>query len=679
MTVSTARPLVPGLVPEPRDITLLGGDADLCQDVRLVTSDVLPMQRKAMRGILTSAGIRVVANKKKYVVEAKVVAATDFDLADVPEAAREEYYELEIQGSLIFIRAPGQHGILWGTQTLAAIFRQVALGTAIPNCLVRDWPNLPDRGIFVECKWGPDRMDLLDWSLVIDRMAALKMNRLGIGLYGCWGNCRFEGGPTEFLMVPVPGHEELKSEKHLRWYSPAEKAWREETYLPAMFAANFLGDVVRNGAEKGITVIPFVNSLGHNTLIPRLMPEISAKTADGQPTGVGYSIADPRTREFIEAFYGSIIERYYPEGIDFFHIQMDEVWPDYPDPNDPAKVASPWCEAPVSKARSNEENLQDYVLWLVKMLTDKGVGKVVMWNDQLTRHMDALDAGFAAALEQAGLKDRLILHWWWYSNDALNDKTHVAIGKKLGIEGWVAPMTCYFNWSRYDYRRPNIELMMCMAKQEGARGAISYAVHDPSHADHEALLANYAWSGTDVSHEEFEAHFAGRYGQGRDTYLAGIAALRAAHVAPLSHCYQYTYSYTGKGVAFPRAYPAEALGRLAALEGDPAADLRQAAAKAAEAAEAFAALAGREDYPETDRACVRSLRANAERVRGLATVFAVLLDQRAGKTGKEALAAARGTLLEAMAIIEKHQPDWVVPATLMGLSPLLEALDAMLA
>ena len=55
MTVPTDRPLVPGLVPEPRDVSLLGGDAELSQDVRLVTSNVLPMQRKAMRGILTSA------------------------------------------------------------------------------------------------------------------------------------------------------------------------------------------------------------------------------------------------------------------------------------------------------------------------------------------------------------------------------------------------------------------------------------------------------------------------------------------------------------------------------------------------------------------------------------------------------------------------------------------------
>ena len=29
-----------------------------------------------------------------------------------------------------------------------------------PNMLIRDWPSLPNRGIFVENKWGPDRMKL---------------------------------------------------------------------------------------------------------------------------------------------------------------------------------------------------------------------------------------------------------------------------------------------------------------------------------------------------------------------------------------------------------------------------------------------------------------------------------------------------------------------------------------
>ena len=172
---------------------------------------------------------------------------------------------------------------------------------------------------------------------------------------------------------------------------------------------------------------------------------------------------------------------------------MDEVWPDYPWPDDPQKVGEPWCQCEKCRAHTKEKNLQDYVIWLVGMLVSKGVGKVVMWNDQMTRHMSAFDSKFVKRLEKAGLKDRLVIDWWWYSNKELNDTTRVRVGKKLGIDGWVTPMTCYFNWSTYDYRLLNVDMMLRMGAEEGGCGAVSYAVHDTSHLDHEALLAGLAW------------------------------------------------------------------------------------------------------------------------------------------------------------------------------------------
>ncbi|MBN2448734.1 MAG: family 20 glycosylhydrolase [Lentisphaeria bacterium] len=684
MSSMEARLAVPGLFPDPREVVLTGGETDLSQDVRLATNNVLPLQRKAMRGILTEAGVRVVANKKKYVIEATVAPEDAFELGDVPEAARPEYYELELRGSLVFIRTPGQSGALWATQTLGAIFRAFANGCRPPNLRIRDWPALPNRGIFVESKWGPDRMVLPDWCTLIDRLSTLKLNRLGIGLYGCWGNCRFEGAPTEFLQVPVPGHEDLRKEHRLTWYSPARKEWCEETYEAPMFRDNFLAEVVNYGREKGVTVIPFVNSLGHNTLIPRLLPRVSAKDADGSPRGVGYSIADPATREFIEGFYGSIIERFFPAGIDFFHIQMDEVWPDYPDPDDPHRTASPWCEAPVSTARGREENLRDYILWLVRMLTDKGVGKVVMWNDQLTRHMDILDDAFLRALEEAGLKDRLILHWWWYSNDALNDKTHVRLGAEKGIEGWVAPMTCYFNWSRYDYRRPNIARMLEMAFAEGATGAVSYAVHDPGHTDHEALLASCAWSGMDPGGiAAVQERWAACFGAGRNAFLAAAEdVVQAATAFPtLASCWHYTYTYCGKDLPWPRPYPGEALERLCKLEGvDAAAQLAACAATAARAQESLAGVAQAEDLESTAKACALSLAADAARIRAVARTFAFLVALRQGTLPAAAAAecaAATETLLAAMAVVEKGKPDWVAPACLQSLSVLLRFLEQL--
>ncbi len=689
MTACTDCLNLPGLLPAPRNVTFLGGTAELSEDVRLVTSDVLPLQRKAMRGILTSAGIRVVANKKKFIIEAKVGDMADLDVSDVPEAARDEYYELEVRDNRVYIRTATQAGALWGTQTLGCIYRANALGHEIPNVLIRDWPDMPSRGIFVESKWGPDRMALSDWYLVIDRLSALKMNCLGVGIYGCWGKCRFEGKPTEFLMVPVPDHPELQTEKTLRWYSPDEKEWMDEPYLPAVFEEDFYGDIVAYGKEKGVTIIPFVNSLGHNTMIPRQMPEISAKDGDDNPVGVGYCLSEPKTREFLEAFYGSIVERYYPDDIPYFHVELDEVWPDFADPEDPGKSADPWCQCPDCRKTSDEERLQDYIVWLVGMLTQKGVGKVVVWNDQLTRHMDALNSALPAKLEAAGLADRLILHWWCYSNDTVNDKTRVALGNELGVDGWVAPMTCYFNWERYSTRLRNIELMMAMAHDENATGAVAYSVHDPAWADHEALLASYAWNYDAVaSCEEQLQHWAlGRFGQNTAAFQDALGALQkaAADYPALGHCYHYRYTYCKADAPFPRPFPGEALAVLAALPAaDAATQLAEAAALADTAAAAFVALEQEEDVTGDDRDCVRSLLGEAARTSALAASFSFLvtLYDAAGASAIPAeaaadCAAAREKLLQAMTTLEGNKPDWVVPASLQSLSVLLEFLDQL--
>ena len=52
------------LFPQPKQLVLTEGTSELSIDVRLSTSNVLPLQRKAVRSVLAAAGVRVVANKK---------------------------------------------------------------------------------------------------------------------------------------------------------------------------------------------------------------------------------------------------------------------------------------------------------------------------------------------------------------------------------------------------------------------------------------------------------------------------------------------------------------------------------------------------------------------------------------------------------------------------------------
>ncbi len=679
---------IPLMVPEPRELEFLEGETTLSEDVRLVTSNVLPLFRKSMRTALSETGIRVVANKKRFIVEARIEKAEALDLSRVPEEVYSEFYEIRIEGNHALIRAMDQPGVLWAACTLGAILRFGLRRGNLPNLRVRDWPGMHDRGIFVESKWGPDRMTKDDWCRLLDRMASLKMNRLGIGLYGCWC-CQYEGKITEFLMVPVPDHPEIHTEKTIKYYSPNEGGeWIEETYLPKMFEEDFLGDVVAYAKEKGISVIPFVNSLGHNTLFPRMLPEISAKDEDGKPVGAGYCLSTPETRAFIEAFYGSIIDRYFPDGCPYFHIQMDEVYSTRADVSDPARALDPWCRCEQCRAKSREELLQEYIVWLVQTLVNKGVDKVVIWNDQLTRHMDVLDAGFAERLEKAGLKEHLVIHWWWYSNAALSPAVDPALGTKLGIEGWVGPMTCYFNWSRYSTRLRNIEMMMELGWRRGARGAMAYSVHDPGWADHEALLASYAWNCRSMGplHRALPHWAEFMLGDKALLYTEARDALEQAAENPaVAACWYYPYTYYAEGRPFPRHYPEEPLEHLGKDSETALENLKQSESLAARAAELFAKiLEGREGMHARTLEVFESLLAESERTRALAAVFACLLEVRrqaaAGKIEDQAgdsVAAARERLVQAMTACEKNKPRWVVPAVLRDLSVLLQFLDQL--
>jgi hypothetical protein len=671
------------ILPPPREVSATGSQFPV-SSMRLHAAGLSEDLQRCLVEILVHAGLPV-SNDGLWVLDVAQLAVSEVG-ADVPRSVVEQYYELTIDEGTVQLAGGGAQGLLWGAQTLADLAGR-SDSINLPAGHVRDWPDLLHRGLFIEDKWGPDRMLLADWQLLVDRLARLKMNTLGIGLYGCWGGCRFEGQPTEFLMVPIPGQPQLQTPKHLRWYSPCAGAWREEHHLPRMFEEDFLGKVVAYGQQRGVTVVPFVNSLGHNTMIPRLLPEVSARDADGTTRQIGYCLSTPATRDFIEGFYGSILARYYPDGADLFHIQLDEVWPEYADLDDPHKRVDPWCQCPACSQRSAEENLQDYILWLVQMLIDKGVGKVVMWNDQLTRHMDALDSGFAARLRDAGLTDRLILHWWWYNNEALNERTRVAIGRDLGLSGWVAPMTCYFNWERYSPTRRNIELMMAMGHEEGGEGAVAYSVHDPAWADHEMLLASYGWNFAATGSAETNQQLWARacFGDAAEAVLAASADICAAAARPsLARCYYYRYSYCQPDGPWPRPYPGLALDAIEALRGDSADELHAAAQDAGSAVVALLGMLEGSALGPHEQACLRSLAGVAARIQGLAGTFSWLLRLRAalaaGTTDARLAnecARRRDELLGALTVMEDNMPSWLVPSALMGLGPLLSFLEQL--
>jgi hypothetical protein len=349
------------------------------------------------------------------------------------------------------------------------------------------------RGLYVESKWGPDLMALDDWRHLIDEMAFLRMNSLGIGVYGCWV-VQYDGKRTEFLMVPFPDHPRLQTPKTIRWYSPAAQGYQELSYLPRMFGEDFLGQVVAYGREQGVAVRPHFNGPGHSTLIPTVYPEVSAKEEDGRPTGFGYCLTSERTYELLFSLYDSLIARHLRPNagplpgraslppLPWWHLGLDEV-DAYAgiDERDVARVVDPWCRCPNCAGRSRAALLAGFAARCIAHLVDQGVHLVTLWHDALAR-LNAYPL-FKEELAARGLQERVAVQWWRYSDPPL------AVGER-GLRAWVTPMAGYWsNLFHHDYG-PNIQAMAAEGRAAGAEGLDAYCIYDPAYFRNYALLAS---------------------------------------------------------------------------------------------------------------------------------------------------------------------------------------------
>lgn len=399
---------------------------------------------------------------------------------------REEAYRLTLNTDDGHLMAATAAGIFTGCQTL----RQLLHGqpATLPALQIIDWPDFRYRGLYVESKWGPDLMTLADWRDLLDYMAALKLNSLGIGVYGCWV-VQYGGQTTEFMLLPFPDHPELTTPKTLRYYTPSTQSWQTLTYRPRMATEDFFGEVVAYAKANHVTVRPHFNAPGHNTLIPRAYPEVSAQDRDGKPLGYGFCLTNPRTYELLFALYDSVVDRYLrPQGIDWFHIGLDEVTGYLGiDPNKPFEMLEPWCHCPTCREHSNAYLLQRYTVRVCAHLKEQGITHITLWNDGLER-LGALNDTFGEMLDVAGIRENVVVQWWRYQEPTLIPRP------ELGLRAWVTPMAGYWSNLFTQSYTSNIYPMLLHGQRVGAEGADAYCIYDPAFDRNYVCLAEYAWN-----------------------------------------------------------------------------------------------------------------------------------------------------------------------------------------
>lgn len=530
-------------------------------------------------------------------------------IGDAPEGVKnpEQAYSILVSNNSITVTGFGELGLFYGVITLKQCLKVEKNKLKLPCMKILDWPDFKTRGHFMESRYGSNLMTLDDWKYVVDYMASMKMNQLAVSLYGCW--CvQYDGLVSEYLYVPIKKYPKLVTPVIVRYYSPGKGAWIDYKRLPPMFEEGFFGELIKYGKSKGVTVFPLFNSYGHNTLIPAQYPEVSAKDENGEPYLAGFCTSNPQTYEMLFSIYDEIIDRYLiPNGIDSFHIGMDEVGEGLAlNAKDIFKVRSQWCKCPECRKFSRKELFVNHAIKLIKYLKSRGIKNVYMYYDMFLRNKDANTASntedMIKALRDNDLMDSVVIDWWTYFEfqDKLQfQSTH----PELGLRNVVKPWNGYFHYTVLSNSLRNIYLLSKMGNEEGTEGIQSYSAWDESYDRNHACLADYSWnfkgagSVDEVTDRYVKRNFAAQYDKARKAFelIDLIAEKRnekkedgspvlSKHSILVSTLSYYFYTYVRAGKPYPRIFPGEALSTINADRQAYLREINEIAAMSKEAA-----------------------------------------------------------------------------------------------
>lgn len=468
-----------------------------------------------------------------------------------------EAYFIETNDTHTLLCGMDAAGVFYAATTFCQMIYSVGEDIFIPEAYIFDYPDFSYRGQFMECRYGSEFMTKQDWFDLIDYMAQMKSNQLTVGVYGCW-SVQYDERDMQYLYVPIKKYPELKTPKNIKYYSVANGGWvHEDNLLPIMFEEDFLGELIAYGKNKNVTVKPLFNSLGHNTLIPRVIPEICAKTEDGEPTGFGFCTNNDKTYEVMFSIYDEIIERYLvPNDITDIEIGLDEVGKEY------------ICHCEKCKDKTHAELMTEYIIKLCKYLKSKGMKRIYIYHDMLYHEFNIVNEDLKARFVKEGIYDEVVLDWWTYE-----DPKHLFWDKPEGVNNLfhsvMKPDTGYYHWTLPTENNENIRACTKMAKDLGFEGVESYSSFEHCYDKNYLTLADVTWNADNVDNfEDFDERYAARYYP--DTPTGAVDAFRAmsdimkdetGELYMNRACYRfdyYFYSYKKPDKDYPRNFPGEA-------------------------------------------------------------------------------------------------------------------------
>jgi len=508
------------IIPQAQQMCVLRGEVKLAAKNRPATISVGaaedPLALRAA-SILASAIRKAGARCRRIADHDRAVIR--FDIAETGDVT--EMYGIDTAEGVVRVEATDARAAVHAAHTLRQLIRGRNGTVVMPRIFVQDWPTLAYRGMFQEATYASSLMTLDDWRALVDQLAQLKMNTLMVGLYSCW---RRVDHLKEFMFVPSRRYPKLVSPQRKEYYSAVTGKRVTEEFLPRIFEEDFFGDLIAYAQDRGVTVVPYVSSLGHNTLIPRMYPEVSMLDRDGKPKGYGFCTSNPKTYDLLFGLFDEIIERYMqPHGLTLFGIGMDEV--------------RDWCDCPRCRRAKNvglDNFMVRHVFRVLEHLKKRGMTRVVMWHDMLERG-GLLNRAFVRELKKRRLEDVIGISWWAYGD--LRGQPELAPRRvynfasfrpELGLANWSAPSAGWnFAMPLALSRVGNVRSIMthaAIADRDHAEAMVSYSCHDPIFLEGLHALAEYSWNPAAtndlrVFHERFcRAVFRGDWAAGQDCF-----------------------------------------------------------------------------------------------------------------------------------------------------------------
>lgn len=501
----------------------------------------------------------------------KIKIKIDKDSDVLRQIGKSESYLIEITEEEAFLCAADDGGIFYAAVTFCNLIHCIGNDVFLPCVTIHDWPDFEFRSQLIECRYGSDFMTLDDWFGAIDNLAEMKYNHLTVALYGCWP-IQYDGKLSEYLYISFDKFPQLKTPRSIKYYSPSKKGYIiEKDVLPTMFKEDFFGKLVAYGKKKNVKIIPLFNSLGHNSLISRTFPEVSAKDECGHDTGYGICTESAKTGNLMFELYDEIIDKYLkPNKIDSIHIGLDEVINAVGlDKTDIYKESEAFCRCDKCKKYERSELMLRYMIKMCKYLKKRGMKNIHIYFDMFFHEFDMLNDKFRERLKEEGLYDNIVIDWWSYR--APDDLFR---GRKKDVNNLfrsiIKPMSGYFQWSVHTNKNVNIEDCVRLAVKLGFEGVEAYGSYDICYEKNYLYQAELCWNTSMIGKkEEFDERYAYRIcpenfsdALSACNWVDAVTAHEIQENLVADALEYYTYTYIRNGKPYPRNYPGEVFEKI---------------------------------------------------------------------------------------------------------------------